>query len=131
MAVFDTQKHTNVKRRAEYRRISRYYKGVVKHKAEKQRRRRVLELHGQGLANAQIAKELGVSESTVKRDLHKWRHYVKGRRKTVARKMEQPERGEFRNLNLKQQVDYIQELSEQSYLTDHPVMLRLSRDRGC
>ena len=84
MAVFDTQKHTNVKRCAEYRRISRYYKGVAKHKAEKQRRRRVLELHGQGLTNAQIAEKLGVSESTVKRDLLKWRRYVRGRSKAVA-----------------------------------------------
>ena len=117
MTAFDTLKHSNVNRRADYRRIGKYYKSVARHKAEKQRRRRVLELHGQGLTILQIAEKLGVSESTVKRDLQKWRRYVKGRRKAVDRKIEQPEGGEFRNMNLKQQVDYIQELSDQSYLT--------------
>jgi predicted transcriptional regulator len=116
VGVFDTKKHSNVKRHAEYRRIGRYYKSVAEYKAEKQRRRLVLELHGQGLTHKQIAERLGVSESTVKRDLQKWRCYVKGRFKVVSRELERSKLDEFVSLNLKSQVDRIQELSEQSLL---------------
>jgi len=117
VGVFDTKKHSNVKRHAAYRRIWKYYKSVGEYKAEKQRRRRVLELHGQGLTVRQIGEKLGVSESTVKRDLQNWRCYVKGQRKAVAQELGKNGRDEFANMSLKTQVDRIQELSEQSLLT--------------
>ena len=119
MTVFDTKKHSNVRRRAVYRRVGKYYKSVSVYKAERQRRRRVLELHGQGLTVRQIAEKLGVSESTVKRDLQKWRRYLKGRRRAATRELafEPGAREEFLGMNLKQQVDRVQELSDQSLLS--------------
>jgi hypothetical protein len=69
--VFDTKKHTNVKRKAAYRRIGKYYKGLEKYQSERARRKAVLALQDQGLNIKQIAQELGVSERTVKRDLAK------------------------------------------------------------
>jgi DNA-binding NarL/FixJ family response regulator len=67
-AVFDTKKHNNVKCKARYRRIGKYYKSLEKFKAEKHRRKQALELQNQGLTIKQIARQLGVSERTVKRD---------------------------------------------------------------
>ena len=57
-----------------------------------------------------------MSESTVKRDLQKWSRYVKGRAKAAARAMERVERDEFVSMSLEEQVDRIQELSDQSLL---------------
>ena len=71
MSVFDKGKHSNVKRKAEYRRIGKYYKSVDKFKEERLRRKRVLELQDKGLTIKQIALLLGVGERTVKRDLAK------------------------------------------------------------
>lgn len=67
--VFDTKKHTNVKRKAQYRRIDKYIKSLAKMKAEQARRMRVLELWIEGYKIWQIALELGVSKRTVNRDL--------------------------------------------------------------
>ncbi len=75
--VFDTEKHTNIKRRAEYRRIKKYYKGLAKAKAEKARRQRILDLQDKGLTIKQIAGQLNVSERTVKRDIEKMMPYLK------------------------------------------------------
>ena len=69
MVVFDTEKHSNVKRRAEYRRIKKNYKTLEKFKQEKLRRGQILELQDQGLHLKEIAERLGVSESTIKRGL--------------------------------------------------------------
>ena len=73
--VFDCKKHTNIKRRASYRRIGggRYYKGIAKHKSEKFRRKQALELQSQGYTLTRIALLLGVSRRTIHRDLRKLR----------------------------------------------------------
>ncbi len=76
---FDTVRHTNVQKTAEYRRILRYYKGVGKYKAEQLRRRQALALQAEGLPLREIAVRLGVSLSTVKRDLRKVQRYAKTR----------------------------------------------------
>jgi DNA-binding NarL/FixJ family response regulator len=74
--VFDTKKHTNIKRRAEYRLIGKYHKSLLRFKEEKARRRRILELQDISLTIKQIALQLGVSERTVKRDLAKMKSYI-------------------------------------------------------
>ena len=71
--IFDTRRHTNVKAKAAYRRIGKNFKGLDQLKKERLRRLKVLELQRKGLKNKQIAAELKVSESTVKRDLAKLR----------------------------------------------------------
>ena len=73
--VFDCKKHSNVKRRACYRRIGggRYYKGLAKYKSEKYRRKQVLELQKQGRCVTEVAGLLGVSRRTIYRDLEKLR----------------------------------------------------------
>ncbi len=76
---FDTLRHSNVQSKPEYRRIERYCKGLKKYQAEKLRRRQILTLQSRGLSSREIATQLGVSASTVKRDLHKLERYAKGR----------------------------------------------------
>jgi len=112
MAVFDTEKHSNVKRRAEYRRIKRNFKGLEKFKAEKLRRGQILELQDQGLHIKVIAERLGVSESMVKRDLSKMRRYLKGQFNLVARSQNMQSLSEFLRLSLKKQLDFVRELGE-------------------
>ena len=53
--VFDTKKHSNIKRKAAYRRIQTYTKSLAKHKAEKARRQQVLPFYGWYLASQYTA----------------------------------------------------------------------------
>jgi DNA-binding CsgD family transcriptional regulator len=112
MVVFDTEKHSNVKRRAEYRRIKKNYKTLEKYKQEKLRRGQILELQDQGLHIKEIVLRLGVSESTIKRDLSKMRHYIKGQSNLVARSQSMQSLSEFQSLSLKKQLDFVRELVE-------------------
>jgi DeoR-like helix-turn-helix domain len=125
MAVFDTEKHSNVKRRAEYRRIKKNYKTLEKYKQEKLRRGQILELQDQSLHIRVIADRLGVSESTVKRDLSKMRRYLKGQFNLVAREASVQSLSEFLNLSFKKQLDYVRELVERER-----VMRRVLRCRA-
>jgi hypothetical protein len=102
--VFDTKKHTNVKRRAEYRRINVYYKGLEKSKAERARRRRILELQSQGYTIKQIALLLFVSERTVKRDLSRIEPYVKKKMTQLQRELDTELTDWFSGLSLGQQL---------------------------
>jgi DNA-binding CsgD family transcriptional regulator len=74
--VFDTKKHSNIKHKAEYRRINKYYKGLAKTKAEKARRQQILDLQDKGFTIREIAGQLNVSERTVKRDLQRMKAYL-------------------------------------------------------
>ena len=112
MAVFDTEKHSNVKRRAEYRRIKKNYKTLKKYKKEKLRRGQILELQDQSLPIKEIALRLGVSESTIKRDLSKMRRYIKGQFNLVTREVSMQTLSEFQSLSLKRQLDFVRELVE-------------------
>ncbi len=76
---FDTVRHSNVQSKPKYRRIGRYYKGVGRYKSEKLRRRKALALQAEGVPLREIALRLGVSQSTVKRDLRKVQRYAKAR----------------------------------------------------
>ena len=112
MGVFDTEKHSNVKRRAEYRRIKKNYKTLEKFKQEKMRRGQILELQDQGLHIKEIAERLGVSESTIKRDLSKMRRYIKGQFNIVTREASMQSLSEFQSLSLKKQLSFVRELVE-------------------
>jgi hypothetical protein len=121
--VFDTKKHINVKRKAEYRQIHKYYKGLDKFKLEKQRRQQALELQSQGLTIKQIAMQLQVSERTVKRDLEKIMIYVKKKRTQVLRQESDAALEQFNAMSLKEQLRYVKELEEQKR--------RIYRSRRC
>ncbi len=108
--VFDTKRHSNVKRRAEYRRISVYYKGVDKFKAEKARRRRVVDLQDEGLSIRQIAQRLGVSERTVKRDFARVEPYVKKQWTQLQREVDEESLERFMGLSFKAQLKEINRL---------------------
>lgn len=112
-AVFDTKKHSNVKRNAEYRRIRKYTKSLGKFKAEKLRRQQALELQNQGLSIKQVALRLGVSERTVKRDLKKAMLYVKKVRTQMLRRESRLALEQFQAMGLKQQLEYAKQYEKQ------------------
>jgi predicted transcriptional regulator len=101
-----------VKRKAAYRRIGKNYKGLEKFKAEKQRRKQILELQDKGLQVKEIAAQLHVSERTVKRDLAKLKPYVKGQWTLLARQESEKTLEWFTSLSWKKQIEYIAELRE-------------------
>ena len=90
--VFDTNKHSNIKRRAEYRRINEYIKSPSQTKREKIRRMRVLDLWLKDWGTGRIASELGVSTRTVERDLGKLGETIKRRFERCARAASEEER---------------------------------------
>ena len=109
MTGFDTKKHSNVKRKAEYRRINKYFKGLEKWKQEKLRRKQILDLQDRGLTIRQIAKQLHVSERTVKRDLAKIRPYIRRSRKHFAPYESRNALKQLDELSTKQQLKRIRD----------------------
>jgi FixJ family two-component response regulator len=85
MTVFDTKKHTNIKRHAKYRCIGKYTKSLPQYKKEKQRRKQALELQDQGVPNKEIAEKLAISTRTVQRILEKPKPYIQRQKKYLAR----------------------------------------------
>ena len=110
--VFDTKKHSNIKRKAAYRRIQTYTKSLAKHKAEKARRQQVLLLWSDGVKSKHIAEQLGVSERTVKRDLAKLMVYVKKHRTQMMQQETEGQIAHFASLNFKEQIQYIDQYIE-------------------
>lgn len=82
--VFETRKHTNLKRDARYRRIRKYTKSRQKWLGEQQRRKEALRLQDQGLLTKDIAVRLGVSRRTVQRIFAGCRPYIERNRKRFA-----------------------------------------------
>jgi len=81
-------------KKAPYRRISMYTKGLARYRLERERRRKVRLLAEKGLTQEQIAKEIGVSVRTVKRDWKKLHSYILGEfNKQVEKIMIERERG--------------------------------------
>lgn len=89
---FDTKKDSNVKSKPEYRRIKKYYKSHKRWRVERERRKRVLQMFGEGLSYGVIAERLGVSERTVKRDMAKIRPYYERKIRSYLRKFEDERR---------------------------------------
>lgn len=106
--VFDTKKHSNVKKKAEYRRIHKNTKSLEKYKAEKERRKKILELQNQNLTIKQIAAQLEISERTVNRDLAKTMIYVKKQLTQMSRKEDQETISRFLSMTVTQQLKFIE-----------------------
>ena len=81
MSVFDTKKHSNVNRRAKYRRIKKHHKSLEKYKKEQTRRKLIFELEDQGLTNKAIAAKVGISKRTLQRVLDSAKPYIKRNKK--------------------------------------------------
>jgi hypothetical protein len=111
--VFDTKKHSNIKRRAEYRRIGKYFKSLEKFKGEKKRLNQILALQDQRQTIKQIANQLNISQRTVKRDLAKIAPYIKKQQTHLLLEENQQTLMKFQSLSFKEQLAFIDELREQ------------------
>jgi len=80
---------------ASYRRVGVYTKSLERWRKERERRRKVRVLAAKGYTQEQIARELGVSTRTVKRDWDKVRSYVKGQLNREMRENIEREKLEF------------------------------------
>lgn len=74
---------------AVYRRINVYSKSTEQYWKERNRRKKVWQLSGEGFTYKQIAEKLGVNEKTVQRDINKVRPYYIGRIRRAFRIMEE------------------------------------------
>jgi hypothetical protein len=111
--AFDTERHTNVKKKAGYRRIHSYYKSVEQYKAEKQRRAVATALWREGCSLGQISERLGVSVSTVKRDRGKVSRHLKGEQNAAFRDEDDLFRIDFLNWPIQKQCAYFKREREQ------------------
>lgn len=100
-----------MKKHPKYRRIHTYCKSPKQYWKERDRRKRVLALANKCLTYQEIAEQMGISERTVKRDMHKLRPYRIGVfnkavlefRKERQRKLEQQMAG----MNLRERLGFI------------------------
>lgn len=93
---FDKKRALKLHRNApEYRKIERYVKSIEQYKLERLRRKRVRQLSSEGKTYPQIAKELGISERTVARDMKKQRTFQIGQFHNALRKIEQDQINKF------------------------------------
>ena len=76
--VMDTERRVKKRNVPQYRLIRTYSKSTKQYWKERKRRKKARELSAQGFTYEQIAQELGVSLSTVKRDMKKLRSYILG-----------------------------------------------------
>ena len=130
-AVFDTKKHTNVKKKARYRQIGKYYKSLDRFKAEKNRRKQALELQNQGLSIKQIAQQLHISERTVKRDFAKIMIFIKSKRTQLRRNESFAALSKFQAMTLMEQMQYVKDYEERKrriYRTRQCNLLHISID---
>lgn len=85
---------SNVKK-ASYRKVLVYTKSMERYLKERERRRQVRLLAEKGHTQKQIARELGVSTRTIKRDWDKIRPYVKGQTRKEIRQVVAERQREF------------------------------------
>jgi len=81
---------------AVYRRINVYSKSTEQYWKERNRRKKVWQLSGEGFTYKQIAEKLGVNEKTVQRDINKVRPYYIGRIRRALRIMEEERDRKFK-----------------------------------
>jgi predicted transcriptional regulator len=93
---FDKTRALKLHRNApQYRKIERYVKSIKQYKLERLRRKKVRALSYKGMTYPQIAKELGISERTVARDMKKQRTFQIGQFHKGLRKIEQDQIDKF------------------------------------
>jgi DNA-binding CsgD family transcriptional regulator len=94
-SAFTTKPHEKPRKKAEYRKIKTYYKSHKRYQKERKRRKKALELSEQGLTYKAIAKQLGISERTVKRDIAKIKPYYERKLKNLYRRLQPEKRAYF------------------------------------
>ena len=100
----------------QYRRIQTYCKSTKQYWKERNRRKKARELSAQGFTYEQIAEKLGVSLSTVKRDMKKLRPYILGQFRREMRLFHEEQQRKFRQqmdgMSLWQQYDFLHEQTQ-------------------
>jgi len=93
---FDKKRRLKLHRNAaKYRKMRCYVKSIGQYKRERLRRKRVRQLSNEGKTYPQIAKELGISERTVARDMKKQKTFQIGQFHKTLRKLEQDQIDKF------------------------------------
>jgi len=116
-SVLDSKRHLKRKKTPSYRRINSYFKSTKQYWRERNRRKQVKELrYVEFLSQKEIAAKLGISVSTVKRDLKKVERSVRGQLNRAKRLMQEEWRIDYEKaiegLNLGEQLDYLSKLWE-------------------
>ena len=114
-SVLDTKRQLKRKKTPDYRRINRYFKSTKQYWNERNRRKQVKELrYVQFLSQQEIAAKLGISVSTVKRDLKKVERYVRGNLNRAKRLMQEEWRQKYERavegLSLREHFDYLSKI---------------------
>ncbi len=108
------KRHIKPQKTASYRRINTYYKSTKQYKKERNRRKQILQLYmAEHRTQQYIADKLGVSVSTVKRDLKKLRRYIKGQNNRAIRLLQaewdQELERRMDGLSLRERLDVLSE----------------------
>lgn len=108
----DTKRRVKQRKGPSYRKINTYFKSIKQYQKERNRRNEVMELaYVQFLNQKEIATKLGISVSTVKRDLRKVRRFIQGQTNRAIRAMHEERETAFRKgmegLSLREQFDYL------------------------
>jgi len=111
-SVLNTKRQLKHKRIPEYRRIHTYFRSTKQYWKLRNRRKQITELaYVYFLSQKEIAAKLGVSLSTVKRDLKKVRRFIRGQTNRALRVMRDEWRQErekcMEGLPLRERFDYL------------------------
>ena len=111
-SVLDKKRQLKHKKIPQYRRINTYFKSTKQYWKERNRRKQIMELaYVQFLNQKEIATKLGISVSTVKRDLRKVRRFIRGQTNRAIRIMREERHRAFEQamegLSLREQFDYL------------------------
>ncbi len=93
--VLDTNRRVKKRYVPRYRRIRTYCKSTKQYWKERNRRKKARKLSAQGFTYEQIGEKLGVSLSTVKRDMKKLRPYILGQFRREMRLFDEQRQREF------------------------------------
>lgn len=121
-SVLDKKRRLKRKKTPEYRRIKRYFKSIKQYWKERKRRKQVLHLWMVEFRSQKyMAEKLGVSVSTIKRDVAKLRRFVRGQTNRAIRTMKdewrQKREQAIEGLSLRERFDYLSlELERQKKL---------------
>jgi DNA-binding CsgD family transcriptional regulator len=117
-SVSDTKRQLKRRKTPDYRRINSYYKSTKQYWKERNRRKQVKELRYVHFLNQEeIAAKLGISVSTVKRDLKKVERFIRGQLNRATRLMREEWQRDYEKtidgLSLGEQFDYLSKLMDE------------------
>lgn len=109
-----TKSHVPKRKGPYYRKIRRYFKSISQYKKERDRRKQILQMFFVEYRSQQyMANKLGVSVSTVKRDLRKLQGYIKRQNNRVMRQFQEEQRQRLERrmegLSLRERFDVLSE----------------------